>query len=235
MSRSSRELSLASCVVALTSGCATSPVETGRLPGPTTGQTSCVGPELAALVEQPSPVAFTLEKLRDHRVVALGELHRLAPQIQFVADVVAMEILPSYRQPDLDRLVRSASFDDALYYNIMGDAYILGPLQFDDYRDVVRAVWKQNQNRAHPIRLVGLMPDCRLATTGGREQSLACEDSRDEMMAKVAQDQTLAAGRALLLYSGNRHAAVHVRRPTGEPFHNVTTFRAGVLHPARRA
>lgn len=187
-------------------------------------------------MEQPSPVEFTIAKLRDHRVVALGELHNLAPQIHFVGDVVAsagnagldfdlaMELLPSYRQPDLDRLVRSASFDDALYYNIIGDAYILGPLHFDDYRHVVRAVWKQNQKRAHPIRLVGLLPDCRLATTGGHEQSLACEESRDETMAKVAQDQTLAAGRALLLYSGSRHAAVHVRRPTGEPFHNVTTF-----------
>lgn len=215
-------------------GCTTNTVE-GRSSTRARKPTSCVAAERAGLSAQ-TPAEFAVEQLRNHRVLALGEMHNLAPQIQFIADVVAtaadrgldfdlgMELLPSYRQPDLDRLVRSPSFDDALYYNIIGDAYILGPLQYDNYRDVVRAVWSQNQIRSHPIRIVGLLPDCRLASTGGREQSLACEDSRDEKMAELARDQTLSAGRALILYTGNRHAAVQVRRPTGEPFHNVTTF-----------
>ena len=68
------------------------------------------------------PAEYVLSKLRDHRVVLLGENHWLRHDVRLVAELVprlrgagaealALEVLPASQQAAVDRLVAAPAWD----------------------------------------------------------------------------------------------------------------------------
>jgi len=187
-----------------------------RAPTVATDVPACVADAARAVKTQGSfdPAGAVAELLETHDVVAVGEFHRLVEEIRFFADVVGhatgafdvgMELLPATRQADLDDLVTSADFEEWRWWRILGDRHQLVPMDAAEYVAVPRAVWEANRTRDVPIRLVGLLPDCRLESRPSVEATLDCFRDRDATMAEIAEREVLGRGRKLLVSAGTFH------------------------------
>jgi len=179
----------------------------------------CIAEPVQAVLERGSfdPVGAVVAALETADVVAVGEFHRLVGEIRFFADVVgrasgtfdvAMELLPASRQADLDALVTAESFDERTWWSIVGDRHQLVPMDAAEYVEIPRAVWRANRARGdEPIRLIGLLPDCRLESHPSREAVIDCFRGRDDAMAAIARREALDRGRTVLLGAGSLHIA----------------------------
>ena len=184
------------------------------------------------------PVAWGLKRLGEHDVLVVGEYHRLAPQIRYVAELVrtaaeaqldfdlAIELVTAAGQEQLDALMAAPDFDRHAWWQVLGLSYLPGPATIATYEEPIRAAWEANRARPGSVRVIGLHPDCSLAARGDVPGVHACEDDRDSFMARTARAQVLDAERKLLLFCGSRHAAVRLVRKSGYPMDNVATLLA---------
>ena len=170
----------------------------------------------AAPVEA-SPVDWAVARLRENDVLALGEFHGLAPQIQLVSDVLiaasaagldvdlGAELLPASRQAQLDAMTSAEAWDEAVWPEVVAGRPLLGPLALADYLEPVKAVW--SASRARPSRVVGLSPACDFASVGDADAAVNCLADREVFMAERASSEVLARGRKLVFSAGFNHVS----------------------------
>lgn len=222
-------------VLVLALGCA------ATQPSPPVDVPACIASEAKEVQRSGSfdPVGAVAQEVSSADVVAVGEFHRIVAEIEFFAQVigrsrgpfdVGLELLPASRQNDLDALVTAETFESWTWWSIVGDRHDLKPLDFAEYEAIPRAVWEANRARPDdPIRLVGLLPDCRVASHPSREAVIDCFRDRDASMAAIAEEEVLGKGRRLLLGAGTFHVARRMEDPDSEPWPTVT----GVLAKTR--
>lgn len=171
------------------------------------------------------PAAWLVERARGADVLALGEFHGLAPQIQLVSEVIAeaaaaglpmdlgAELLPASRQAALDAMVSQAQWSEAPWAEVVAGRPLLGPLALADYLGPVKAAW--TASRVQPTRVVGLSPACDFATAGDADGAVSCLMGREGFMASQAETEVLGRGRKLLLSAGFHHTA-RIAPPGGD-------------------
>jgi hypothetical protein len=119
-----------------------------------------------------SPVDYVVDKFRTHDLVMLGEAHQIREDCQLVAQLVeplyrragvkmlAMEIIKHKRTDEINRLLTAPAYDSQRVVQIFREDYFYWG--FQEYLDILRAVWTFNQTLAHgeePFRVMGFQPD----------------------------------------------------------------------------
>jgi hypothetical protein len=217
----------------LFSGCGGDPVRFRPLPD---DERRALGAELRERGSPPEE--YVLAKLRENRVVLLGEMHRIRHDVLFVLDLmprlreagvtdVGAEFYCETDQPELDAVVTAAEFDEASARELLRHN-TGGTWAYREYLDLLRVAWQVNRDRAAgepPLRVVGLSPriDYERRHDGSEaEQAAEQEKGRryDRIMAEALRREVLDRGRKALVYCGIHHAfsGFHQpRRVDGEP------------------
>ncbi|NKB66378.1 MAG: hypothetical protein GKR89_04915 [Candidatus Latescibacteria bacterium] len=162
-------------------------------------------PYLDALSAQAlSPQDYVIQKFEDHRVVILGEPHRVREHGQFLTELlqplqesgvwhVGVELFTS--QADVDSLLSSTNFNEVLARRVVLSAPAL--LYYQELYDLLRRGWELNQNEPG-FRLLALYQ-------GGWR--------RDLNMAETVRDLA-DAGHKVLVYCGTHHAFTRYSQPS---------------------
>lgn len=186
---------------------------------------------LAYLDERGLPPAdYVLAKFEDYDVVLLGELHRIRHDPVFVQNLIPLlyrkgirvlgfEFVYTEDQSDVDRLLSSEAYDEKLAIDILRRPGGIWPYQ--EYLDVLRAVWRLNSSlppEAEPFRLAGLGPrvdfeELRFGTEEERSEQQRRLSSGDSVYAAVIERESLERGEKMLVYLGRHHAFSRFEQP----------------------
>jgi hypothetical protein len=185
------------------------------------------------------PQDYVLAKLREHRVVLLGEHHWIRQDAALVRDLVprlagagvatlAMETLPASEQDRIDRLVGGATWDAAGAMAVLRAA----AWPYREYLDIVRAVWETNRVAAAgspPLRLLALGPG-----PDWRERLLPQGKTYDTFMAERVLAAAGDPARRVLVYCGVNHAFTRFEQPEMPRADRVERFMQRMGNVLRR-
>jgi hypothetical protein len=164
------------------------------------------------------PAEYVFAKLREHRVLLLGETHWIRHDVQLVIDLVprlpdagvgtlALEIWPASSQATLDRIVASEAWDPAAAMAVMRAA----AWPYREYLEILHVVWKLNRGQpanGKRLKVIALGP-------GGdwRDRLLPAGDTYDRFMARLILDSLKQPGSRILVYAGLHHAFTRYYQP----------------------
>lgn len=195
---------------------------------PARAQSDQTGPPVTAdlaeltryLEREGRPAAdYVLSKFEHHDVVVLGESHWVQHDVELVLDLIshlrdedvhllAVELLPGWRQETVDRLTTEGeSFDRGATMDLMrGMAW-----PYEEYAEILAAVWDVNQALpagSRPLRVRAIGPRIE-----ARDSLLAEGLNFDTYMAdRVLEGLERHGGRALV-YTGAHHAFTRFLQP----------------------
>lgn len=121
------------------------------------------------------PVEYIIDKFNSHDLVMLGESHQIREDCQLIAQlieplyrranvkVLAMELIKTKRNEELNRLLTASEFDEQKIVAIFREDYFYWG--FQEYIDILRAVWRFNHTRSAkeaPFRVIGIQPDMNI-------------------------------------------------------------------------
>ncbi len=155
------------------------------------------------------PAEYVLSKLKDHRVVLLGENHWLRQDVQLVIDLVprlrsagvdalAIEMLPASSQPVIDHIVSSETWDATAALGVLRQA----AWPYREYLEILYAAWRAK------LKLIALGPG-----EDWRERLLPKGDDYDHFMARLVLDALKTPVTRVLVYSGLHHAFSRYHQP----------------------
>jgi len=158
-----------------------------------------------------APADYILSKLRDHRVVLLGEGHWVRHDVQLVAglvprlqesgaDALAMEVFPARAQGAIDRLVTAGSWDATAALGVLRTA----AWPYREYLEILHAVWAFNRGLppgATRLKVIALGPG-----EDWRATLLPQGQTYDTFMARLVLAHLRPSGGRILAYTGGRHA-----------------------------
>ncbi|PKK89224.1 MAG: hypothetical protein CVV64_15570 [Candidatus Wallbacteria bacterium HGW-Wallbacteria-1] len=151
-----------------------------------------------------NPVDLVIDAFNDHPVVILGEPHRIGDHYLFLKNLIeplaskgieniAIEFFLISNQKDMDELMSSSVFDEALARRI-----ILAPricFYFQELMDILKEVWKVNRSGKMRVLCLGQydipIPQRKINT--------------DKRMASIIAREA-NSGTRTLVYCGNHHA-----------------------------
>lgn len=186
---------------------------------------------LAYLDERGLPPAdYVLAKFEYYDVVLLGELHRIRHDPLFVQNLIPLlysrgirilgfEFVNTEDQSDVDRLLSGKAYDEELAIDILRRPGGIWP--FQEYLDVITAVWRLNSSLplgSEPFRLAGLAPrvdfeKLRFGTDAERSEQRRRLSSGDSVYAAVIEREALERGEKMLVYLGRHHAFSRFEQP----------------------
>jgi hypothetical protein len=147
------------------------------------------------------PLAYLLARLDDHRIVIAGEGHRnrddpaliasAVPELRGRRAVLAMEMLRTGSQEDIDRLLGAKEWDLALANRILHAA----DWPYVQYREILHEAWKAN-------RVAGELPPLRILALGPPADFREKKIRYDEMAKQVIDLLGREPGTRVLLYCG---------------------------------
>jgi len=185
--------------------------------------------ELSALVDYlrdtaRPPVEYVLEKLRDNKVVLLGEMHRIRHDVLLVDELIprlveagvydlGSEFFCVEDQETIDELLTAPEFSDATAKELLRHG-TGGTWPFREYLDLLHTAWRYNQGRAPehpPLRIIGLIPrldyeKLNEGTESEREAERRKSDGYDRIMAEALDREVTSRGRKALVHCGINHA-----------------------------
>jgi len=158
-----------------------------------------------------APADYILSRLRDHRVVLVGEGHWVRHDVELVAGLVprlpasgagalALEVFPASTQDALDRLVTSGSWDAPAALRVLRTA----AWPYREYLEILHAVWAFN--RALPPGAARLKALALGPGEDWREKLLPQGQTYDTFMARIVLEHLRSSGGRILVYAGGRHA-----------------------------
>lgn len=173
-------------------------------------------PSDAAFVQTAKlPADYILEKVKDHRVVLLGEAHWIRHDPVLVASLVprlpdagatalAVEMFRTTDQTLLDRVVTAPEWDESAAMAVMRTA----EWPYREYLDIIRAVWQTNHS-GKKLRLLALGPG-----SNWRETLLPKGENYDTFMAGIVTQQLASDPKAhILMYAGLNHVFTRYYQP----------------------
>ncbi|MBL8269821.1 ChaN family lipoprotein, partial [Steroidobacter sp.] len=194
-----------------------------------------------------SPADYVVGKFKDHDIVLLGESpHQVRQNLEFLQSLLpklhaagvtnlGYEMLRSEVQPQVDRLLNAARFDEQLanYLILDWDAHFGG---YQEYRDVLRIAWQINSKLpkgAPRFRVVGLdhwyMPLDWSGVRAGEKGSDANVikrnygvRDRDMRWAQTIDDEILSKGGKALVFGGAGHTSTRFNWDRGFGTHHRT-------------
>ena len=184
---------------------------------------------------------YLISKCKQHQLVVLGEMHEIQNNLLFLKDALpilhqkadlnclALEVCNAEDNADLERLVTSPTYDEALALSIArsNNWHIWG---WKEYWDLLRAVWQINQsvgNNHNRMKLIGIGRRMNLilhwqgshgmlrdsVETNAYKAQLPLLVRNDSLMAYEAEKEILKKGLRGLILVGNMHAFTHYRQP----------------------
>lgn len=183
-------------------------VTLATFPAPVLGSQASAAVQSLQARAQP-PAEYVLSKLKDHRVVLLGENHWLRHDVQLVIDLVprlpgagvdalAIEMLPASSQATIDRIVAADAWDGAAALGVLRQA----AWPYREYLEILHAAWRSK------LKVIALGPG-----EDWRERLLPKGDDYDHFMARLVLDFVKTPGRRVLVYSGLHHAFTRYYQP----------------------
>ena len=156
-----------------------------------------------------APTDYVLSKLKDHRVVLLGENHWLRHDVQLVIDLVprlrsagvdalAIETLPASSQATIDRMIAAEAWDAPAALCVLRQA----AWPYREYLEILHAAWRAK------LKVIALGPG-----EDWRERLLPKGDDYDHFMARLVLDALKTPGTRVLVYSGLHHAFSRYHQP----------------------
>jgi hypothetical protein len=176
------------------------------------------------------PDEYVFSRLRNNRVVFVGEMHRIRHDVLLVNELIprlgdvgvydlGSEFYCVEDQPTIDALLTAPIFSEPTAKELLRHG-TGGTWPFREYLDLLRAAWQYNQQRPSgrpPLRVIGLIPRINYEKLNeGTEDERAAERSKgenyDRIMADALQREVLSRGRKALVHCGINHA--HTRYVT---------------------
>lgn len=165
-----------------------------------------------------APADYVLAKLRDHRVVILGEAHWLRHDAELILDLVprlasagvealALEVFPASSQAEIDRIVGAEAWDPAAALSVLRAA----GWPYREHLDLLHAAWEHNAKQppgGKRLQLIALGPG-----SDWRERLLPRGEDYDQFMARLVLGFLRQPSRRVLVYSGLHHAFTHYYQP----------------------
>jgi hypothetical protein len=164
-----------------------------------------------------APADYVVSKFADHRVVVLGEAHRIRHDVELVlalvprlpaagVDTLAVEMFPASEQSRVDRVVAAERWNEAEAMAVMRAA----SWPYREYLEILRAAW--TVNRAAPasarLRVLALGPG-----DDWRDRLLPAGKTYDGFMAELVAAALARPGRRVLVYCGAHHAYTRYHQP----------------------
>jgi hypothetical protein len=197
-----------------------------------------------------SPEDYVVEKFRTHDVVLLGEAHQIREDCELICrliepvyrragvKILAMEIVKTKRNDEINRLLQAPEFDAARLVDIFREDYFYWG--FAEYQDILRAVWQFNKTLAPgeaPFRVIGLQPDMNIfAIDCGSLPSKVMQFPRllrmEQLYAQPLITGVLDKGEKALVQVGYYHTFPHYRQPKvirGKMYGEFARVRMGRL------
>lgn len=177
-----------------------------------------------------TPEDYVISKFKDHDIVFVGEYHRIRHDPELIQALIprlyqagiynlGFEFGTVEDQAEIDRLVTSPVYDEALARRIMFHSLVSWGYQ--EYLDVYRAAWTLNHKLpkgAPRFRIVGLMyrpnwPALKDGDTPENRRKVWTKGPGDAFMAQVILDEFVAKNQKALVYCGIHHAFTSFRQP----------------------
>lgn len=170
------------------------------------------------------PVEFVLSKLRDYRVVAIGEDHWIADHTPFLCEVlrasakdeasrpnvVALEFGNEIDQATVRRVTHSAVFMPDSVIKILQHAPDVFGNPYKEYFDVFKCIWEINSTLADEKKIFISLLDPAGVQNSFNQTSMQRSRDRDmSMFEKLRAD--LIYGNKVLFYAGQAHTQRQVR------------------------
>ena len=162
------------------------------------------------------PYAYIADKLRNYKVVAIGEDHWIADHSEFLCDVLrnvgynyddriqflALEFGNEYDQMIADSLALGKKWHEDFASKILLRAPDMFGNPYQGYRDVLYTVWETNQRKPDSLktRIILLDPWDKPGTP----------EIRDENMAKILRSLIRSGGHTIF-YAGQAHTQYQTR------------------------
>ena len=178
------------------------------------------------------PVEYVLEKIADHDVVVLGEMHRARQDPLLVQQLITRlpeagvyslctEFARRVDQPLIDSLLNGTNYDQKLAETITLQQF--PHWGYVEYVDIFKAAWRYNQSRAEgarPFRIFGInnSPEWwHVKTQEDREnvevRRKVWHGEGEIDWANVVLDSVVAKGDKALCYCGIHHGFTEYRQP----------------------
>jgi heme-binding uptake protein ChaN (Tiki superfamily) len=164
-----------------------------------------------------APADYVVSKLADHRVVILGEAHRIRHDVELVlslvprlpaagADTLAVEMFPASEQTRIDRLVSAERWDAAEAMAVMRAA----SWPYREYLEILHAAWAVNRAAPAAVRLhiLALGPG-----DDWRDRLLPQGKTYEGFMADLVVAALADPHRRVVLYCGVHHAYTRYHQP----------------------
>jgi hypothetical protein len=177
------------------------------------------------------PDAFLLGMFEDHDVVLLGEYGRIIEDVTFVSRLVpqlaasgvsaiGVSFLCSDDQGEIDSMLTRVTYDELAMTRLQG-RFDGGTWPYREYRDIAKAVWNVNRDRAPgtpPFRLLALSTYVDWAAFHGDDRPKAQLEQRklagiDHVAAAIVENEVLGRGEKALLFVGRNEAFTRFSRP----------------------
>lgn len=163
-----------------------------------------------------TPYEYLADKLRNYKVVAIGEDHWIADHSEFLCNVLrnvgftedthisnlALEFGNEYDQILADTLAFSKTWNEEYAKKILLSAPDLLGNPYKGYRDVLYTVWETNQRKPDSLKTRIILVDPRNVPRK--------PEARDENMAKILRQLIRSKGKTLF-YAGQAHTQYQIR------------------------
>ncbi len=192
--------------------------------------------ELTAYLRQHllKPQDYIINKLQDHDIVFLGEMHRARHDPELVQRLIpmlyrngvynlGMEFACHKDQPLIDSLLNAPTYDPSVTNRILFNALVTWSYQ--EYADIFKAAWRLNRtlpDSAPKFRIVGLHPFVDWSYAKSRDDlknpqimAKVFPEGRngDLVMAQNVLREFVAKNQKALIYCGLHHAFTRYYQP----------------------
>lgn len=170
------------------------------------------------------PIEYVLSKLRDYRVVAIGEDHWIADHTPFLCEVlrasakddatrpklVALEFGNEMDQETVNRVTHSATFMPDSVIKILQHAPDVFGNPYKEYFDVFKCIWEINRTLPDDKKIyIGLLDPVCIQDSFNKTSMQRSRDRDMTMFEKLRAD--LIYGSKVIFYAGQAHTQRQVR------------------------
>lgn len=163
-----------------------------------------------------TPYDYIADKLRNYKIVTIGEDHWIADHSEFLCDVLrnvgytadtriknlAIEFGNESDQLIADTLAFSKTWNEALAHKILFDAPDVFGNPYKGYRDVLYTVWETNQQKPDSLKTRILLVD--------PSDTPKTPEARDENIARILRNCIRGKGKTIF-YAGQAHTQYQIR------------------------
>jgi hypothetical protein len=190
------------------------PIESGKTKQSTTDADGLVN---YLRREAHTPADYVLSKVRDHRIIIVGENHWVKHDANLILELIprlkdsgvtalGVEMFRDSDQGRIDEAVTGPDWNPAAAMSVMRSA----SWPYREYLEIIHAVWKINQTlpRAERLKLLALGPEM-----DWRTRLLPLGQTYDTFMAQTVKDYLSKPQRRILIYCGAHHAFTRYYQP----------------------